>query len=552
MYREYFGLKDNPFSISPDPHYFYMSRGHREALAHLVYGINNDGGFILLTGEVGTGKTTVCRCLLELIPENADIAFILNPNLTVEELLASICDELGVKYPKGNKSKKVFVAAINDYLFDVHDKGRRVILILEEAQNLAVDVLEQIRLLTNLETNKRKLLQIIMLGQPELKELLSRPQLRQLSQRITARYHLSPLTEEEVVSYVERRLAVAGLVRSNPFPKDVLKRLFKLTGGIPRLINVICDRALVGAFVQGKDKVDRKTIDTAAKEVSGVEVRSRGRKTLKRYALWAAVALLFLVQAGFTATYLWKEAAAGKAARVAAEKAAREVVRKVPVAPPKTATLDVPDDAAGSLLRDHAWQALFTLWEAKYESGSRRSPCEQARDQGLQCLEEKGSLPGLGQLNKPAILKLVKGGGGEYYGTITSLKGDAAVVVIGQETRTVDIKEMARRWSGDYTLLWRPPKGFKGELLPGRKGAVVTWLGEQLALAQGVALKKERTLTYDEELAGRVKEFQSLSGLNPDGIVGTKTAICLADAAGTGGPVLRVREKGTKKNVVYP
>ena len=197
MYKEYFGLKENPFSIAPDPHYFYMSEGHREALAHLVYGINSDGGFILLTGEVGTGKTTVCRCLLEQLPENTEIAFILNPKLTVEELLAAICDEFGIRYPEGNRSNGVFVSAIYEYLLHIPEKGRRAILVIEEAQNLSLEVLEQIRLLTNLETSQRKLLQIILLGQPELREMLAQPQLRQLSQRVTARYHLGPLSQDE-------------------------------------------------------------------------------------------------------------------------------------------------------------------------------------------------------------------------------------------------------------------------------------------------------------------------------------------------------------------
>ena len=214
MYKEYFGLKELPFSIAPDPRYLYMSNQHREALAHLIYGINTQGGFVLLTGEVGTGKTTVCRCLLDQMPENIDVAFILNPKMTAEELLASICDELRIQYPQGSNSIKIFVDHINIYLLDAHTKGRKTVLIIEEAQNLNTDVLEQIRLLTNLETNQEKLLQIIMLGQPELREKLSRPELRQLSQRITARYHLGSLSRQEISEYVSHRLSVAGVHRN--------------------------------------------------------------------------------------------------------------------------------------------------------------------------------------------------------------------------------------------------------------------------------------------------------------------------------------------------
>ena len=296
MYRKYFGLKEAPFSIAPDPHYFYISEGHREALAHLIYGINSEGGFILLTGEVGTGKTTVCRCLLEQIPENCEIAFILNPTLSSVELLAAICDEFRIPYPRGNETIKDLVASIYDFLLHIHETSRRAILIIEEAQNLSIEVLEQIRLLTNLETSQRKLLQIIMLGQPELRKTLSKPQLRQLSQRITARYHLGPLGKHEIAPYVKHRLAVAGLVHSNLFPPPVINMLYSLTGGIPRLINVICDRALLGAYTEGKRRVDKNILANAAKEIS-VKGKSRWRR--KRINFWLTVAILIgLILAG--------------------------------------------------------------------------------------------------------------------------------------------------------------------------------------------------------------------------------------------------------------
>jgi|GEM_PF-2846457 len=282
MYREYFGLKELPFSIAPDPHYLYMSNQHQEALAHLVYGINSEGGFVVLTGEVGTGKTTVCRCLLEQIPESCDIAFILNPKLTVEELLATVCDELGISYPEGNTSIKVFVDRINDYLLDAHARGRKTVLIIEEAQNLSTEVLEQVRLLTNLETNQRKLMQIIMLGQPEFREMLSRPELRQLAQRVTARYHLGSLSRKEVAVYVNHRLIVAG-THSKLFPDSTISKLYRLSGGIPRLINLLCDRALLGAYVQGRYRIDKPTLTKAAREVFGKpSIRKQHRKTFRR------------------------------------------------------------------------------------------------------------------------------------------------------------------------------------------------------------------------------------------------------------------------------
>ena len=277
MYKEYFGLKEPPFSIAPDPHYLYMSDNHREALAHLFYGINSDNGFVLLTGDVGTGKTTVCRCLLQQLPENSNIAFILNPKVTVDELLATVCDELGIAYPEGNTSNKVFIDRINAYLLEANTKGQRTVLIVEEAQNLSPDVLEQIRLLTNLETNVRKLLQIIMIGQPELNELLARQEMRQLKQRITARYHLRPLTRDELATYVLHRLAVAGVERQL-FPSATIERLFKLSGGVPRIINLLCDRALLGTYVKGKVQVDVKTLNAAAREVFDNEGKGAQRR----------------------------------------------------------------------------------------------------------------------------------------------------------------------------------------------------------------------------------------------------------------------------------
>ncbi|MCD6580664.1 MAG: AAA family ATPase [Desulfuromusa sp.] len=290
MYKEYFGLKEDPFSIAPDPQFLYMSDRHREALAHLIYGVKADSGFVLLTGEVGTGKTTVCRCLLGQIPVNSEIAFILNPKLSVVELLATICDELEIAYPEGNSSVKVFIDLINIYLLDAHGQGKHTVLIIDEAQNLSVDVLEQIRLLTNLETDKRKLLQVIMLGQPELNWMLERSELRQLAQRVTARYHLEPLSRDEMEGYLKHRLAVAGVERPL-FPIKTVNKLYSLTGGVPRVINLLCDRALLGAYVKGQNVVSSALLTEAASEVFGKRGSSGGSILWQ----WLLIALLSLV-----------------------------------------------------------------------------------------------------------------------------------------------------------------------------------------------------------------------------------------------------------------
>lgn len=276
MYWEYFGFEENPFSISPDPRYLYMSKRHQEALAHLLYGIGEAGGFVLLSGEVGTGKTTICRSLIEQLPDTVDLAFVLNPRLNEIELLATICDEMGISYPREDPSLKVLVDHLNDHLLDAHARGRQPVLIIDEAQNLSPDVLEQIRLLTNLETTKRKLLQIVLIGQPELKELLKRQGLRQLDQRITARYHLAPLSLQDTGAYIRHRLQVGGTT-NDIFTTAAIRAIFDLSGGVPRLINTLCDRCLLGAYAENKSNVDARMVRGAATEVLGLRTPRRGR-----------------------------------------------------------------------------------------------------------------------------------------------------------------------------------------------------------------------------------------------------------------------------------
>ncbi|MCK6430247.1 MAG: AAA family ATPase, partial [Burkholderiaceae bacterium] len=255
MYARYFGLKQPPFSIAPDPRYLFMSERHREALAHLLYGVRGGGGFVLLTGEVGTGKTTVCRCFLEQIPKRCNVAYIFNPKLTVEELLRTVCTEFRIPYEHvgpGAPTVKDYVDALNEFLLRTHAVGQNNVLIIDEAQNLSADVLEQLRLLTNLETNERKLLQIVLIGQPELRALLARPELRQLAQRVIARYHLGALSDAETTQYVRHRLAVAGLTQALPFDAAALRRLVHYSRGVPRRINLLADRALLGAYAKGQ------------------------------------------------------------------------------------------------------------------------------------------------------------------------------------------------------------------------------------------------------------------------------------------------------------
>jgi len=268
MYTRYFGLKEKPFSIAPDPRYLYMSELHREALAHLLYGISNEGCLILLTGDVGTGKTTVSRCLTEQLPEKTDIAIILNPKLSIIELFKTICEEFAIPVDHDSSSSKTYIDNLNSYLLDTHALGRSCALLIDEAQNLDMEILEQLRLLTNLETNSHKLLQIILIGQPELRDMLSSPKLTQINQRITSRYHLLPLKRADAKKYIQHRIKIAGGPHASLFSRRAIKYVIKNSKGIPRLINIMCDRALLGGYAENMAHVSLKIMKKAVAEVT--------------------------------------------------------------------------------------------------------------------------------------------------------------------------------------------------------------------------------------------------------------------------------------------
>ena len=301
MYRNFFSLSELPFSISPDPKYLFMSERHKEALSHLTYGLGEVGGFALLTGEVGTGKTTVSRCLMEQLPENTQAAFILNPTLSSQELLATICDQFKIRYRKSDASLKILTDKISEKLLKNHENDINTLLIIDEAQHLQPEVLEQLRLLTNLETNTKKLLQVILIGQPELQQLLQRRDLRQLAQRITARYHLMPLTKPELQQYIEHRLQVANCARPL-FDRAALAKLHQFSQGIPRLINLLCHSALMLAYNQNDSVVNKKTVIAAAQRALGDELNHRQNNTGSNKTLLITAALsitAFATLAGF-------------------------------------------------------------------------------------------------------------------------------------------------------------------------------------------------------------------------------------------------------------
>jgi len=534
MYRAFFGLNEKPFAITPDPRYLYLSERHAEALAHLLYGITEAGGFIQLTGEVGTGKTTVVRSLLAQTPQHAEIALILNPRMTAPEFLLTICEELGIGVQDAaTGSLKDLVDILSQYLLRAHSGGKRVVLVVDEAQNLAPEVLEQVRLLTNLETNTQKLLQIILIGQPELRELLDRNELRQLAQRITGRYHLCPLTLEETAAYVRHRLRVAGAT-SDIFTPAALREVHRLSRGVPRLINVLCDRALLGAYTQDRHQVGPSFVRRGAIEVFG-------RHFWPWWFAWsvaAATALVLLCGAWAAWRFgPWNQPAPPLQAHAAVHPAA--AIASAPAAahasePPARASSAPATAQLGALLAGHAAQTtpdaafgqLFSIWGAHYTAGAA-DPCTQATAQGLECYVQKGSLAQLRLYNRPAILMLTDDKDAAHQIVLAGLDDEHAHVDIGTQQQLVTIGDLSRYWFGDFILLWRPGTHDPRPLSPGMHGAEIRQLREELTRLTGKSAPADASDVYDGELAQLVRDFQRAHRLTVDGVAGVQTLVVL-------------------------
>jgi general secretion pathway protein A len=389
-----------------------------------------------------------------------------------------------------------------------------------------------VRLLTNLETNQRKLLQIIMLGQPELKNMLARPELRQLSQRTTARYHLGPLIKKEVSAYVNHRLAVAG-THKELFPSATINKLSRLSGGIPRLINLLCDRALLGAYAQGKDYVDKPTLAKAAREIFGeFKIHKQNRKTFR--LVLASLILIGCVAALASFYYNYQPQPMAKITPRPVQQAS---VTEPIIEHPRVSSLDWPDDEPINSSKEIAYQSLLKQWGFIYKPNNG-SVCQQAEAHGLRCLDAQGSLSNLLRLNRPAVLRLFDDQGRKFYATLKALRGQTAIFVVGTKTRTVDVKDIALRWLGDYTLLWRTPLNYQVAIKPGDQGPVVQWIDKQLAIIQKRTAQPRKNVVFDDELVRQVKKFQLAEGLVPDGIVGPQTLIHLNTAAGSSEPLL--------------
>jgi len=565
MYVEHFRLRKEPFSIAPDPRFLFMSEQHREALAHLLYGIRAGGGFVLLTGEIGAGKTTVCRCFLEQVPRGCRVAYVFNPMLTSIELLQTICQEFRVGLPPGaTHSVKAHVDALNDFLLDVHARGGSAVLVVDEAQNLAPELLEQLRLLTNLETDERKLLQIILIGQPELRQMLARPELEQVAQRVIARFHLGPLDEAETRAYVKHRLMTAGGDKS-PFDLQTIDRLHALTDGVPRRINLLADRALLGAYAQGQRQVDKRTLERAALEVFGRLPPKRGMRW------WTAASF---AGAGLVAALVWWQWPAGAlgGSRVAAGSTPAPHARSQPgsVGPADGAPIaavpdlgvggagvatssakgqSVPSDGTSASGKPDAAVAVAgatssaatdlasLLQSAPVRSGPALSdlgaawgvaldpsdPCAAAAASGLACLRGRGGLFMLRQIDRPALLALQRDDGVTVHARLVALDEHAALLDSGGQRWRIALPALAAAWRGDFVTLWRPPPGWRTGS-DSLEGAARDWVQQRIAAAgltdSGAPLREQ------------VRAFQVASGLEPDGRAGPVTLMRLARAGG--------------------
>lgn len=529
MYLEFFGLHERPFTITPDPRYLFMSERHAEALAHLIYGVTESDGFIVLTGEVGTGKTTLVRSLLQKMPDEADVALVLNPELTVIEFLTAIINELGITMPENNHSSLALTEALNEYLLDAHSRGRRTIAVVDEAQNLSAEVLEQIRLLTNLETTRNKLLQIVLIGQPELRELLARNDLRQLAQRVTARYHLLPLSAGEAVNYLEHRLAVAGALRPI-LSARAKKRIHQLAHGIPRLMNLISDRALLGAWSREQLEVDHRLVDAAATEVFGQE--PMGRAKAINWPLWlTSIAATLMIAA--TLVIIWSQY---RQAAPPVQVTAQPIQRTQPApiesviepdaqttAPSLHDWLRAHRDRTGN---DNAFGQLFALWQERYDPNSG-SACEQARNRRLQCVAGRSSLAELLLLDKPAIMTLRDKNGEAHQVVLSAANEQTLTLNAGDTTIETDAGALSRFWFGEYLLLWKPPNNEVQSLRPGSRSIGVLWLRQSLTAINGTAIEPLDSDLFDPDLESSVRDYQRTRRLKVDGLVGQRTQMMI-------------------------
>jgi general secretion pathway protein A len=555
MYTQYFGLKENPFALSPDPRYLYLSQRHQDALAHLMYGITGGGGFVQLTGEVGTGKTLMIRAMLLRLPDTVDVALVLYPFLSVREFMVALCDDLRIKRP-AEDGLKTLIDTLNTFLLENHAKGRRTVLIVDEAHRLNREVLEQIRLLTNLETTKEKLLQIILVGQPELNTLLARPDMRQLAQRVTARYNLQALLPAETRAYAAHRCQVAG-AETPLFSSFALHWVHWLTGGVPRLVNILCDRSLLAAYARGKNRVSVSIVRAAAREVeTGVRHRSGRRLAAVLFAVvliagagvfgvWQLKPELLTPSTGVVTSGAKGETLGGSVTTLAKSETgspaqpqsglpanAGAVAGALPEALRAPTLAQILSDPNIPTDTDSAFSALFSQWSFDYTQFAGNTGCERAAQAGLRCLFDSGTWGNLRELNRPVIIELVDETGLRHHLLVVQLTNESATLLLAGRRYELPLIDVGRMWFGKYLALWSPPEIGEHIIRRGMHGASVAWVRDTLARYGLPRTTSPASEKFDTDLEAQVKEFQRRHQLQDDGIVGKMTLVYLSNYSG--------------------
>lgn len=497
MYEQFYGLNERPFSITPDPRFVYLSQRHQDALAHLLYGIGRggSGGFVQLTGEVGTGKTTLCRLVLEQVPEKTRIALILNPMLEPKELLRAICRELEIDLGGGDGGLDDLGQRLNQYLLEMHAAGERVVLMIDEAQNMSRETLEQVRLLTNLETPTDKLLQIILLGQPELRELLSRASLRQLAQRITARYHLAPLNQQETAEYVRHRLSVAGQPRC-PFTPAALRSLHHASAGVPRLINIIADRALMAGYAREADQIKPSMVRLAASEVT-----SGGPPERRRWVTGALAGLAVAVFGALGLTILWSLNS------IEPEVSAQQQ-------PVWRQALELAN-------ADDAWREAAALWPELSVDDVSAACLDQSVD-GVVCQLQRGNLALIEKLDLPVILKLARPPDGHVL--LVGIDQETVHLRQSGQVYRVPIRQAEQHWWGEFYVVW-PDDGEVWRA--GDNDPVIANIKALAASEPEQPWQGSLDAGYDAEFEAWVRDFQRRKRLEVDGMLGPVTRLYL-------------------------
>jgi general secretion pathway protein A len=529
MYQEFFSLKMKPFSISPDPSFLFLSERHKEAIAHLQHGLQGYAGFALLTGEVGTGKTTICRSLVENMSDDTDIAFILNPALNETELLATICDSFNIQYQKDNLQS--LFNELSSWMLDNHLKNRHAIVLIDEAQHLSFAALEQLRLLTNIETNDKKPLQVILIGQTELQEKLKQDEFRQLAQCITARYHLLSLSQQESNLYIQHRLNVSGSIHAI-FDKSALQKIFKTCHGTPRLTNILCDRSLLAAYTQDSHIVTLKMVQQVIKEVHFSHDNTQKFSLVSHWRLMTLIILTVftLLQAPKITQYMGADSLFSSFS--------------------DNTSFDAPIAVSTELLNkqwfdaypqldlsqsryENALSSLYSIWG--YQAKSKQATCEQGRSVLLTCYTRKINLEKLKSLNYPGVVRLEKDSESVLYAVVYQIADNYQLLIDGHLI-TVTEAWFNTYWSGDFTLLWKAPFPLKGVIKFGQEGKKVAWLANQLNKEQG--WPSENKTRFDLRLLEQVSAFQREQGLMDDGIVGPRTLMPLMQLAAPNSPRL--------------